>query len=274
MSAFASSLPVTATRHNVAASIGFRKLGVLAASIAHEVNQPLSGIITNASTCVRMLASNPPNIDGALETARRTIRDGNRAAEVVVQLRALFSNREAVTEPVDLNEAAREVIALLSSELKRNRVALRAELTDDLPPVAGVHGQLQQVILNLVRNGSDAMKSVEDRSRVLVIRTERDEFDCVRLTVIDAGVGFDSATAERLFEPFYTTKSDGMGIGLSVSKYMVERFGGRLWATRNDGPGSAFSFSIPCFTAELEEIRQLEAMELDMAACDLEALVA
>jgi PAS domain S-box-containing protein len=221
-------------------------LGVLTASIAHEVNQPLSGIVTNASTCLRMLAADPPNVDGARETARRTIRDGNRASEVITRLRALYGKKEPTIESVDLNEATREVIALSLSELQRNRVILRPELADDLPPITGDRVQLQQVILNLIRNGSDAMSSVDDRPRRLLIRTERDKGDRVSLTVQDAGTGFDPQTVGRLFEGFYTTKNDGMGIGLSVSRSIIESHHGRLWATLNDGPGAAFSFSIPC----------------------------
>jgi PAS domain S-box-containing protein len=220
-------------------------LGVLTASIAHEVNQPLSGIITNASTCLRMLAADPPNVDGARETARRTIRDGNRASDVITRLRALFSKKDATTESVDLNEAAREVIALSLSELQRNRVILRPELADDLPTVTGDRVQLQQVILNLLRNASDAMSCVDDRPRQLVIRTERDEGERARLTVRDTGVGFDPQGVNRLFEAFYTTKSDGMGVGLSVSRSIIESHHGRLWAAPNDGPGATFSFSIP-----------------------------
>jgi PAS domain S-box-containing protein len=220
-------------------------LGVLTASIAHEVNQPLSGIVTNASTCLRMLGADPPNVDGARETARRTIRDGNRASEVITRLRALFGKKDATTESVDLNEAAREVIALSLSELQRSRVILRPELADDLPPVAGDRIQLQQVILNLLRNASDAMSAVDDRPRELVIRTERDEGDRVRMSVQDAGVGFQPHGVDRLFEAFYTTKTDGMGIGLSVSRSIIESHQGRLWAAPNDGPGVTFSFSIP-----------------------------
>jgi len=220
-------------------------LGALTASIAHEVNQPLSGIITNASTCLRMLAADPPNFDGARETARRTIRDGNRASEIITRLRALFVKKDTATETVDLNEATREVIALLRSELQRSQVILRAELRDDLPHVTGDRVQLQQVILNLLRNASDAMGAIDDRPRQLIIRTVLDEDDRVRLTVQDAGVGFDVQAVDRIFEAFYTTKNDGMGIGLSVSRSIIESHHGRLWAEPNDGPGATFSFSIP-----------------------------
>ena len=220
-------------------------LGTLTASIAHELNQPLSGIVTNASTCMRMLAADPPNVDGARETARRMIRDGNRASEVITRLRALFGKKETTNESVDLNDATREVLALSSSELQRSRVILRPELAEDLPVVTGDRVQLQQVILNLIRNASDAMSTVDDRPRQLLIRTERDEYDHVRLTVQDAGVGFDPQAADRLFESFYTTKNDGMGIGLSVSRSIIESHHGRLWATLNNGPGAACSFSIP-----------------------------
>jgi PAS domain S-box-containing protein len=220
--------------------------GVLTASIAHEVNQPLSGIITNASTCLRMLTADPPNIKGALETARRTIRDGNRAADVITRLRALFSKKAAATETVDLNEATREVLSLAHRDLLRNRVFLRTELDDDHPLlVTGDRVQLQQVILNLVRNASDAMRDVNDRPRHLLVKAERDEEGAARLIVKDAGVGLDPQSAERLFDAFYTNKEDGMGIGLSVSRSIIESHGGKLWAEANDGPGAAFSFSLP-----------------------------
>ena len=224
-------------------------LGVLTASIAHEVNQPLSGIITNASTCVRMLAADPPDIDGARETARRTIRDGNRASDVMKRLRALFSTREFTLESLDLNEAAREVIALSSTDLQRHRIILQSELADGLSSVTGDRVQLQQVILNLLRNASDAMVDVRDRPRHLLIKTEREGVDRVRLTVRDAGVGLTPQSLDSLFNAFYTTKSSGMGIGLFVSRSIIERHQGRLWAEPNDGPGATFSFSIPFQTA-------------------------
>jgi C4-dicarboxylate-specific signal transduction histidine kinase len=220
-------------------------LGVLTASIAHEVNQPLSGIVTNASTCMRMLNAEPPNVEGARETVRRTIRDGNRAAEVINRLRALFSKKETALEPVDLNEATEEVIALLMSELQRNKVILRPELANDLPFVTGDRVQLQQVILNLIRNASDAMSAVDDRPRQLLVRTQQEEGERVLLSVEDAGPGFDPQAADRLFDTFYTTKNGGMGIGLSVSRSIIESHHGRLWATLNNGPGATFSFSIP-----------------------------
>jgi PAS domain S-box-containing protein len=217
----------------------------LTASIAHEVNQPLSGIITNAGTCLRMLDATPPDIDGARETARRTIRDGNRASDVIARLRALFSRREFTLEPLDLNEATREVIALSSNDLQRQRIVLRSELADGLPTVTGDRIQLEQVILNLLRNASDAMADVHDRPRQLLIRTERDADDRVRLTVRDTGVGLGSPSMDLLFDAFYTTKSGGMGIGLFVSRSIIERHQGRLWAEPNNGPGATFAFSIP-----------------------------
>jgi C4-dicarboxylate-specific signal transduction histidine kinase len=192
-----------------------------------------------------MLAADPPNVEGARETARRTIRDGNRAADVISRLRALFSKRAAATEAVDLNEAAREILTLVSTDLLRSRISLRAELGSEPLLVTGDRVQLQQVILNLVRNASDAMSGVDDRPRSLLVKTYEEEEEQARLTVKDVGVGFEPQGVERLFDVFYTTKSGGMGIGLSVSRSIIENHGGRLWAEANDGPGATFSFSIP-----------------------------
>ncbi|EHK52576.1 multi-sensor signal transduction histidine kinase [Mesorhizobium alhagi CCNWXJ12-2] len=256
---------LTKARSELAHVSRITSLGALTASIAHEVNQPLSGIITNAGTCLRMLAADPPNMDGARETARRTIRDGNRAADVITRLRALFSKRTASIEPVDLNEAAREVIDLLWSDLQRSRVVLRTAFADGLPVASGDRIQLQQVIVNLLRNAADAMSDVDDRQRRLLIKTEGDEDDHVRLTVQDAGVGIQPEAAERLFEAFYTTKSDGMGIGLSVSRFIIESHNGRLWAASNDGPGATFSFSIPRYSGD-------EAPAQDVSAARVSAI--
>jgi len=219
-------------------------LGALAASIAHEVNQPLAGIVTNASTCLRMLAADPPNLDGARETARRTIRDGHRASEVVSRLRGLFGKTVAAAEPVDLNEAIREVVALSAGELQRARVVVRQELDDDLPTVPGDRVQLQQVVLNLLRNAADAMEDVDDRPRLVMVTTGRVD-DGVRLAVRDAGIGFGTDDPERLFQPFFTTKPEGMGMGLSVSRSIVERHRGQLRASANQGPGATFAFTLP-----------------------------
>jgi C4-dicarboxylate-specific signal transduction histidine kinase len=220
-------------------------VSALTASIAHEVNQPLSGIITNAGTCLRMLDAEPPNVDGARETARRALRDGHRAADVIKRLRDMFTRREFALESMDLNEATREVVALSLSDLQKNRVTVHLELTDPLPLVMGDRVQLQQVILNLLRNASEAMAAVEDRPRELVVRTERDDAG-VRLTARDAGAGLDRQSLDKLFDAFYTTKHGGMGIGLSVSRSIIERHHGRMWAEPNDGPGATFAFSIPC----------------------------
>ncbi len=236
------------TRLELAHMARVTTLSTLTASIAHEVNQPLSGIVTNAGTCLRMLDGNPPNLEGARETAKRTIRDGNRASDVITRLRALFSKRSAVFEMFDLNEAVKEVVALSMSELQRNRIILQADLAANLSSVVGDRVQIQQVILNLLRNGSDAMSTVDDRPRELVMKTEYGDSGAVLLSVKDSGVGIAPEIEEKLFKAFYTTKSDGMGIGLSVSRSIIEQHQGRLWASRNEGPGATFLFSIPCST--------------------------
>jgi len=228
-------------------------LGVFTASLAHEVNQPLAGIITNAGTCLRMLGADPPDVDGARETARRTIRDGHRASDVISRLRELFTTKEFTLEPLDLNEATREVIALTSNDFQRNRIVLQSELTDDLPIVTGNRIQLQQVILNLLRNAAEAMAIVHDRPRQLWITTKREPGDRVRLSVRDAGPGLPSQYVDSIFDAFFTTKSGGMGIGLFVSRSIVERHQGRLWAEPNDGPGATFSFSVPLKPAHLSD---------------------
>ena len=228
------------------ASVGrVTSLGVLTASIAHEVNQPLAGIITNASTCLRMLGADPPDVDGARETARRAIRDGNRASDVITRLRALFSKNELTLESVDLNEITREVIALSLSDLQTHGVILQSDLASHLPMITGDRIQLQQVILNLLRNGVDAMVDVHERPRLLLIKTVQEDGNRVQLSVRDAGMGLGPQSLESVFDAFYTTKSSGMGIGLFVSRSIVESHHGRLWAEPNDGPGAMFSFSIP-----------------------------
>jgi PAS domain S-box-containing protein len=235
-----------ATQGELAYMARVMTVGELTASIAHELNQPLAGIVTNSSTCLRMLAGDPPNVTGASETVRRTIRDANRASDVIKRLRALYARKDIAAEAVDLNDAAREVLALCNADLERNRIVLRLELAKDLPPVSGDRVQLQQVILNLIGNASDAMRSVQDRPRKLLIRTELETADAVRVTVQDTGVGFKPEDAERMFAAFHTTKSGGMGIGLSVSRSIIQSHRGELWAAVNAGHGASFSFRVPC----------------------------
>jgi len=225
---------------------GYVTPALAAASVAHEVSQPLTGVLTNASICVWMLDANPPNIDAAREAARRMLRDSTHASDVIARVRALFGRQELLRQSVDLNEATGEVIAHSLVDLQRAGVVLHSDFADDLPRVTGDRVQLQQVVSNLLRNGVEAMVGVDDRSRLLVIKTERHRPDRVAVTVRDAGVGIDPACIHKLFDPFYTTKSGGMGIGLAVSRSIVERHQGRLWAESNDGPGATFCFSIPC----------------------------
>ena len=220
-------------------------LTALTASIAHEINQPLCAVLTNTDTCLRMLSVDAPNVEMAREAARRALRDCGRASEVITRLRALFGKQKAKRGSVDLNEATREVIGLSLPELQRNRAVLHCELAEDLPAVVGDRVQLQQVVLNLLMNASDAMSGIEGRSHCIVVKTELEQADRVRLSVTDAGVGLEAQVVARLFEPFYTTKAQGMGIGLFVSRSIIENHRGTLQVTLNDGPGVTFSFSIP-----------------------------
>src|SRR5580704_4686412 len=220
-------------------------VGQLSASIAHEINQPLSGILTNASTCLRMLTADPPNVSGAQETARRSIRDANRAADIISRLRGLFVKKQVRIDLVDINDASSEVISVALRELESNQVILRSEFAEDLPLVKGDRIQLQQVILNLIRNASDAMRDIDDRQRELAIKTAKTEPDGVLVGMQDSGPGIDPTKLDRIFDTFYTTKPDGLGMGLSVCRTIVEAHGGRLWATAADPHGAIFQFTLP-----------------------------
>lgn len=220
-------------------------LSAMTASITHEVSQPVSGILTNANTCARMLAADPPNVVGAAETVRRTIRDANRASEVIKRLRAMFAKKAPSMEMLDLNEAAQEVIAMSSAELRRSRSVLQTDFAQSLPAISGDRVQLQQVILNLLLNAADAMAAIEDRPRTLRVQTQIEGSESVKLLVQDCGVGLDPRGIEKLFEAFHTTKAHGLGIGLSISRSIIESHQGKLWAMPNDGPGATFGFSIP-----------------------------
>jgi PAS domain S-box-containing protein len=220
-------------------------MGELAASVAHEVNQPLSGVVVNANACLRWLAGDSPNLQEARETVRRIVRDGKRAGDVIARIRALATKTATAKERLDMNETIREVMALAGDELRKNRVVVRAEFAPDLLPVLGDRVQIQQVVLNLVMNGIEAMNSVDERPRELIVRTQNDNADQVRISVQDSGIGLDPQSMERMFEAFYTTKRRGMGMGLSISRSIIQNHGGKLWAVANDGPGMSVQFTIP-----------------------------
>ena len=225
-------------------------MGELAASIAHEVNQPLSGIVSNGSACLRWLAGDSPNLEEAREAVLDIVRDGKRAGEIVARIRALTKKTAAAREKLDLNETIQEVLALVGDEARRSSVMLRTLFTDDLSPVAGDRVQLQQVLLNLVMNAIEAMSSIGERARELVITTRNIDANQVQVTVEDSGIGLDSNTIDKIFDSFYTTKPSGMGMGLSISRSILQAHGGRLWATAKDSPGTMFHFTIPKYHEE------------------------
>jgi predicted ATPase/signal transduction histidine kinase len=219
-------------------------MGELAASIAHEVNQPLAGIVTNGNASLRWLSGPLPNLDEAREAIQRIIRDGSRAGQVVARIRALSQKTRAARESVDINEAIEEIVVLIGGELQRNQIVLQMDLAADLPSVVGDRVQLQQVVMNLIMNGVEAMRTMAEHERNLLIRTERGEGDEVQVTLEDSGTGIDPKTQEEIFDAFYTTKPGGLGMGLAISRSIVENHGGRLWATPNQGPGSTFCFTL------------------------------
>ena len=186
-----------------------------------------------------------PNLADAREAAQRIVRDGKRAGEVIARIRALTRKATTEKERLDLNGTIEEVVALVGGEILKNRAVVRMELRDDLPAVLGDRIQLQQLVLNLLMNAIEAMSAVADRPRELAITTRSGEADQVVVAVRDSGVGLDPKSSERIFEAFYTTKPAGMGMGLSISRSIVQNHGGRLWAVANDGPGTTFQFTVP-----------------------------
>jgi PAS domain S-box-containing protein len=219
-------------------------MGEMAASIAHEVYQPLSGVVLNANASLRWLGAQTPNLEEARDAVQRIIRDGKRASDVIGRIRALSKKGGIEKEPFDLNAAVQDVIALAQGELRRARIALRTDLQPGLPAVVADRVQVQQVVLNLLMNAIEAMAAVEDDRRTIVITTRQDEDHRVRVSVKDAGIGLDRDNANRIFDAFYTTKREGMGMGLSISRTIVENHGGRLWAEPNDGAGTTFQFTV------------------------------
>jgi len=220
-------------------------MGELTASIAHEVNQPLAAVTTNGNAGLRWLAGDPPNLMEARECLKRIIRDGNRAGEVITRIRSLVKKSAPAPAPLDLSELIHEVLAMIAPEARRHGVAVRTELAPGLPPVRSDRVQLQQVLLNLAMNGLDAMKAVTERPRTLLVRTQRDGAGRVLVAVQDTGTGIAPQHMERLFAAFYTTKADGLGMGLAISRTIIEAHGGRLWPVANGDYGATFQFTLP-----------------------------
>jgi PAS domain S-box-containing protein len=220
-------------------------LGELTASIAHEVNQPLAGVIANAEACLRWLDRGTPDLDAVRRSVQWVIDDGCRASEVIRRVRALANKADLEKAPLDINDVVKEVIALVQRELFSHLVSVRTDFAPALPMILGDRVHLQQVIINLVMNGIEAMQSVTDRPRELVLRSRRDEKQQVLVSVTDCGVGIPAEKADRLFNAFFTTKSSGMGMGLSICRTIMEAHGGRLWATANIPHGATFHLTLP-----------------------------
>jgi C4-dicarboxylate-specific signal transduction histidine kinase len=222
-------------------------LGELTASIAHEVNQPLAGIVINAEASLRWLGHATPELDEVRHAVERIISDARRASDVIRRIRDLSKKARPELVPIDLNDIVDDALLLVQRQVLSHRVGLRLELEAGLPRVLGDRVQLQQVVINLVINGIEAMAHVTDSPRWMSIRTHRDEGGQVHLSVQDAGVGIDPENANRLFNAFYTTKREGMGMGLSISRSIVEAHGGRIWATNNEGFGATIQFTLPAY---------------------------
>jgi len=219
-------------------------MGELTASLAHEVNQPIAAAVTDASTCLRWLTRDEPDVTEAREAASRMVKDASRAAEIISRIRALFKKGSPQRELVDINQIIREMVDLMRSEATRHSVSVRTELAADLPRFVGDRVQLQQVLMNLVVNSIDAMKEVEG-TRELAIQSQRADDDQIQVSISDTGIGLPPQQADQIFNAFFTTKAHGTGMGLRISRTIVESHGGRLWASGNSPRGASFYFALP-----------------------------
>jgi signal transduction histidine kinase len=220
-------------------------MGQLSTSIAHEVNQPIAGVVTNAHVASRRLNATPPNIEEAQQALARIVRDGNRASDIIERVRALSRKTAPQKSNLDINEAILEVVALARGEATKNGISVETRLADDLPSVDGDRVQLQQVVLNLIMNAFEAMSAGHNNARHLSISAARTEPDRVVVAVQDSGPGVDSANLDQIFHAFYTTKPDGVGVGLSICRAIIEAHGGRLWASNGVPQGAVFQFTLP-----------------------------
>jgi PAS domain S-box-containing protein len=220
-------------------------MGQLTASIAHEVNQPIGAAVTNANAALRWLSAQRPDLEEVRQALRRIVENGNRASEVIGRIRALIKKAPPRKEGVAINDAILGVVTLIHGEVVKNRVSARTQLAEGLPIIEGDRVQLQQVILNLIVNAIEAMSGQNEPPRTLLISTEKNQPDGVLVAVRDSGPGPAPETLERLFDPFYTTKADGMGMGLSICHSIIEAHGGRLWASANQSRGAVFQFTLP-----------------------------
>jgi C4-dicarboxylate-specific signal transduction histidine kinase len=219
-------------------------MGELTASLAHEVNQPIAAALTNANTCLRWLTRDHPDLNEAREAASRIVKDATRAADIISRVRLLFKKGAPERESVDVNEVIREMTVLLRGETTRYNISVGTELATDLPQVTGDRVQLQQVMMNLMINGIEAMKDA-DGTRELAIKSQRTEKEEVLVSVSDTGVGLPPQQADQIFKAFFTTKPHGTGMGLSISRSIVESHDGRLWAAENSPRGTSFYFTLP-----------------------------
>jgi signal transduction histidine kinase len=220
-------------------------MGQLAASLAHEVNQPIGATLVNAGTAARWLSRQPPNLEEAMQSIDRIATDGKRAADIVSRIRGLAKKAPGQREDLEINEIVLQVIGLTRSEMSNKSVLVQTRLADSLPCIRGDRVQLQQVILNLIMNAIEAMSEVAGQPRELLVSTSNTDPDGVIVAVSDSGPGLPQADPERIFEAFYTTKASGLGMGLSICRSIVEAHGGRLWATSNEPRGSVFRMMLP-----------------------------